>query len=81
MYVKWAWYIERMYPGSIPHSLVPYVKRAIVLYHKQIHIENNILYILLKCEIELEGNSLLRMWCIVVHVNIKAYTVGRVLIA
>ena len=28
---------------------------------------------LLKCEIELEGSSLLRMWCIVVHVSIKAY--------
>ena len=21
MYIKWAWYIESMYPGSTPHSL------------------------------------------------------------
>ena len=30
MYVKLPWYIERMYPGSTPHSLGPYVKRGIV---------------------------------------------------
>ena len=29
MYIKWVWYIERVYPGSIPHSLGLKMNRSI----------------------------------------------------